>query len=361
MSAIAAYRLGFEVAILEKIQRSPAGQLTHNEFVGWVEDKKLIEEFTDASSVITLENEFIDSAVLKRIEDSGKKVIPSSKTIGLIQDKFIQKKTLQKFGIPVPNFFEVKSIENYEEIIKIIGNPFVLKSRKMGYDGYGNAMISSEKEFKREYERLTKRNPELLAEEFINFEKELAVLVVKNRTEIKTYPVVETIQENHICKVVIAPASVSKKVLEKAAEIGIECVKAVEGCGLFGIEFFLDNSGNILVNEMAPRPHNSGHYTIEACKTSQFENHIRSIMNLPLGSVEMVDKAAVMINLLGKRKGKGIVRNYRESLCDPDLHLHIYGKERSRIGRKMGHITFVGSNRDELLQRAYEMEKKIII
>lgn len=361
MSAFQAYKLGFDIAILEKSKNSPAGQLTHNEFVGWVDDDKLLKKFATKCDIITLENEFIDSDRLKFIESFGKKVIPSSNTIRLIQDKFTQKKTLSKNSIPVPKFLEVKSENDYERISKQLGKRFILKSRKMGYDGYGNADVKSEKGFREAYERLTKRHSELMAEEFVKFKKELAIMVVRTRKEIKSYPVVETIQVNHILHTCIAPAQISKKKMKEAEEIGIECVKAVKGYGLFGIEMFIDEKGKISVNEMAPRPHNSGHYTIEGAVTPQFENHIRAVMNLPLGSTELVKKYSVMINLLGKREGEGIVQNYKESLSEPDVHLHIYGKEKSRIGRKMGHITLVGDNLNSILQKAKQMEKKIII
>lgn len=361
MSAYQAYKLGYNVAILEKKKNSPAGQLTHKEFVGWVDDKKLMRKFARASDIVTLENEFIDADKLKFIESLGKKVLPTSNTIRLIQDKFTQKKTLSRKGIPVPKFVEVKSANDYRKIARFLGKHFILKSRKMGYDGYGNADVKNETQFKEAYEKLTGRHAELMAEEFVNFSKELAIMIVRTRQEIKTYPVVQTIQKNHILHTCIAPAQISKQKMKEAEQIGVDCVKAVKGYGLFGVEMFIDKKGKISVNEMAPRPHNSGHYTIEGAVTPQFENHIRAVMNLPLGSTELVKKYAVMINLLGKREGDGIVQNYKESLGEPDLHLHIYGKDKSRVGRKMGHITIIGDNLNSILRKAKQMEKKIII
>jgi 5-(carboxyamino)imidazole ribonucleotide synthase len=149
--------------------------------------------------------------------------------------------------------------------------------------------------------------------------------------------------------------------MKKAAEIAVESVRAIQGYGIFGIEMFLVNGKEILVNEMAPRPHNSGHYTIEACVTSQFENHIRSVLNLPLGSTKMVKPYAVMINLLGKRVGQGMVEDYNEALNNDNIHLHIYGKEKSRLGRKMGHITVIGDNLDKILNLARKVERNTII
>jgi 5-(carboxyamino)imidazole ribonucleotide synthase len=361
MSAFQAYKLGFQVAILEKIKNSPAGQLTHNEFLGWVDDDQILKKFAKRSDVITLENEFINAERLKFIETLGKNVVPSSYTIRLIQDKFTQKRTLSKKGIPVPKFLEVESEDDYTKIAELLGKRFILKSRKMGYDGYGNADVNNDKRFRESFKRLTNRHAKLMAEEFVNFQKELAIMVVRTKNEIRTYPVVQTIQKNHILYTCIAPAQISKRKIKEAEEIGTECVKAVKGYGLFGIEMFLDARGKILVNEMAPRPHNSGHYTIEGNVTSQFENHIRAVLNLPLGSTELIKKYAVMINLLGKRDGGGVVQNYKESLSKDDLHLHIYGKEKSRIGRKMGHITIVGDNLNSILRKAKSMEKKIII
>lgn len=361
MSTLAAYRLGFTVNILEKTKNSPAGKITKNEFIGWVDDKRTLRKFINASDVITLENEFIDHHHLQWIEAQGKRVIPSSKTISLIQDKFIQKQTFKKANLPVPDFADISDKTTFADLQEKFGKKFLLKSRKLGYDGYGNAFINNKVDFSNAFKRLTKRHSNLLAEEFIDFEKELAIMIVRTKKEIKNYPVVETIQKNHICHIVIAPAQIDQKLINDAIEIGIEAVKSINGFGLFGIEFFLAKDGKILINEIAPRPHNSGHYTIEACVTSQFENHIRSILNLPLGSTEMVSPYSVMINLLGKINRKKLKVDISNVLEYEDAHLHIYGKEESRIGRKMGHITFCGKELNTILQKAKEAERKIII
>lgn len=361
MSAFQAIRMGFDIAILEKEKDSPAGVLTRNEFVGWVDDKEIFKQFIQTSDVFTLENEFIDSSYLAEIENQSKKVIPSSKTISLIQDKFIQKSTMEKAGVPVPKFLKVTSESYYEDISSILGKKFLLKSRKMGYDGYGNATVKNKNEFETAIKKLTSRHAELYAEEFVNFQKELAIMVVRTKKEIKCYPVVETIQKNHICHLVIAPAQIEKQLSIQAEEIAVHSVEAVKGFGIFGIEMFLDDENKILVNEMAPRPHNSGHYTIEGCITSQFENHIRATLGLPLGSTEMVKPYAVMINLLGKRNDKGIMQNYQSVLKDEKVKLHLYGKKNSRIGRKMGHITVVGDKLDVLIKIALLSEKKVIL
>ncbi len=361
MSAFAAKRLGFNVAILEKEKNSPAGQLTRLEFTGSFNDNKLLRKFAAGCDVITLENEFVDYHRIEFLESLGKKVFPSSKTISLIQDKLIQKETLAKNNIPVPRFMAVNHKADFDVVVKTLGLPFVLKSRKMGYDGYGNALVKNKKDFEKAFVKLTNRHSKLLAEEFIDFKMELAVMAARTKKQTVIYPVVQTIQKNHICHTVIAPARVNNKIVKLAEKIAEESVKAVKGYGIFGVELFYTSSDRLLVNEMAPRPHNSGHYTIEGCCTSQFENHIRAVMNLPLGSADMVKPYAVMINLLGKKNGPGIVNNYSASLADDKVHLHIYGKEHSRIGRKMGHITVVGDDLKKILRIAKLAERKTII
>ncbi len=361
MSAYQAYKLGYDIAILEKSKNSPAGIMTKYDFAGWVNDKKSLTDFTKASDIVTLENEFVDYQKLEFIESLRKKVIPSPKTISLIQDKFIQKNSLRNKNIPVAGFLKINEDTAYSNIVNALGKKFILKSRKMGYDGYGNHSVKSEKDYLQGIKKLGSRHSELMAERFIDFDMELAIMVARTKKEIKTYPVVQTIQKNHICHTVIAPAQINPAVRKKAEKIAVESVKAIKGYGIFGVEMFLVKGKEILVNEMAPRPHNSGHYTIEACVTSQFENHIRAVLNLPLGSTEMVKPFAVMINLLGKRNGNGIVENYNKVLKSEIVHFHIYGKEKSRPGRKMGHITVMGENLNEILNLAKRVEKDTII
>ncbi len=361
MSAYYAFRLGLDISILEKSLNSPAGMMTKNDFEGWVNDDKIMTEFAASCDIITLESEFIDSNRLLFLEKLGKIVLPTSKTISLIQDKYIQKSVLKKANLPLPDFTEVISIDEYSNTVERLGLPFVLKSKKLGYDGYGNAVIRNESEFKESYNILIKRHNSLYAEKFVNFTKELAVLVVKNSFQTLTYPVVETIQENNICKKVIAPANIDVEIMNEAKKIAIESINAVEGHGIFAVEMFLTNDKQILINELAPRPHNSGHYTMDACVTSQFENHIRAVLDLPLGDTSLIYPYAVMINLLGKKNGKGNLENYSEVLKEPDLHLHIYAKADSRLGRKMGHITITGNDLEDILNRAEKIEKIAMI
>lgn len=360
MLASAAYRLGMKIAVIENSFDSPAGEMTKMDFgKGWNNNDEL-DKFISVSDIITLENEFIDPAILEYIEKS-KPVFPSSSTLKLIQDKFIQKSVFKNAGIRVPRFEKLDSIADAISFGMNYGYPFIIKSRKMGYDGYGNATIENEDQINDVWEKFkstTNRN-ELFAEEFIDFAVELAVMIARNKSgETEIYPVVETIQRNHICNEVIAPAKVSDEVKEQVIEFARRCVETIDGVGIFGIEYFLDKTGKVLVNEIAPRPHNTGHYTIEACVTSQYENAIRAICDLPLGTSKMVRPAAAMVNLLGTRNGEGAPSEVEDLMKMRDVSLHLYNKRECRVGRKMGHLTVLADTPDEAYNRALEAYSK---
>lgn len=352
MLANDAYRLGLRFATIEDKPGSPATFMTKFDFSGSGNNRERLDKFVDSCDVITLENEFIDPEILEYIEES-KPVYPSSKTLKLIQDKFIQKNTFAEAGLKLPNYNKMDNIEDCKKFGEQFGYPFVLKARKYGYDGYGNETVRSEGEIEKAYNNLTKNNKSgLLAESFVNFTKELAVMVARSKNgETAIYPCVETIQRDHICHQIIAPAEVDSYVAETAQQAALACVKAIDGVGVFGIELFLTEDGEVLVNEIAPRPHNSGHYTIEGCYTSQYENAIRAINGLPLGSTELITGAACMINLLGERDGSGVPSS-PDKMLQSKAKLHLYDKADSRVGRKMGHITAVASNTDDAIKIA---------
>lgn len=350
MTALAAYRLGLRVAIIEHGEESPAGIMTKYDFPeGW-SSAEALERFAEVSDVITLENEFIDTAILERLAQR-RPVFPSAETMRLAQDKFVQKTTMQAAGIPVPTFERIDEVEQAYAFGKQHGYPFVMKTRTLGYDGYGNATIHRDNNALVAFKRFTS-DPDVpravMAEAFVHFRKELAVIVARNRRgETAVYPCVETIQENHICRWVLAPAPIDERLQRNAQELAVAAVKAVNGIGVFGVEMFLTEQDELLFNELAPRPHNSGHYTIEGCLTSQFENCIRAVLNLPLGSTELVRPAAVMMNLLGSRTGSGTPDSVVGFMKHEGVALHLYGKKTSRIGRKMGHVTALGSSVNE--------------
>jgi 5-(carboxyamino)imidazole ribonucleotide synthase len=354
MIANEAYRLGINIAIIEKGENSPAGDMTKLDFSnGWFDEEELAK-FIEVSDVVTLENEFINPDILEKINQS-KKVYPSPQTMRLVQDKYTQKITFSNANIKVADYDKLDSIEDAEKFGEINGFPFLMKTRKLGYDGYGNATIKSKEDIIPAWEKFKSADSsrEIMAEKFINFTKELAVMVARNVSgEIEVYPCVETIQKNHICNTVIAPAEISESLKIEAQNCAVKCVEAINGVGVFGIEMFLTIDNQILVNEIAPRPHNSGHYTIEACYSSQYENCIRAVLDLPLGSAEMTVPAAVMINLLGERDGSGVPTNSTKMLANKKAFLHLYNKKQSRKGRKMGHITALGNSQSEALKTA---------
>jgi 5-(carboxyamino)imidazole ribonucleotide synthase len=230
----------------------------------------------------------------------------------------------------------------------------MLKARRNAYDGKGNATIRSLADVDPAWNRLggNKGNP-LYIEEFCPFSAELAVIITRGRDgETAVYPVVETVQENHICHLVRAPAAIPAEVATRAAEVARLAIEAVDAVGSFGVEMFLTNEGKIVVNELAPRVHNSGHYTIEACECSQFENHVRAVLGLPLGSTRMVAPAAAMVNLLGTIHAPGRVGGLHAALAVPGAHVHLYGKAMSGAGRKMGHVTALANTLADAEQTA---------
>ena len=350
MLSIEAYRLGLNIAIIENGDHTPAGDMTKLNFIkGW-ENNNELNDFIEVSDIVTLENEFISPTILEYIEKS-KKVFPTSGTMKLVQDKYIQKTTFQNSSIAVPSFAAINSRAELYNFAEKYGYPFIVKTRTLGYDGYGNMTIYNETDCELALNKFDKKS--IMAEEFVNFTKEVAVIVARNQSgETAIYPCVETIQKNHICHKVIAPANINTNISNKAKEIAQKAVVSINGIGVFGVEMFLTDDDKVLLNEIAPRPHNSGHYTIEACYCSQYENGIRAILNLPLGSPEMKHKYACMINLLGERDGIGVPSDITNSMKFKNTKIHLYNKKQSRKGRKMGHLTTIGDNYDKVLKEA---------
>jgi 5-(carboxyamino)imidazole ribonucleotide synthase len=354
------YRYGFEFHILSKEKDSPAGQVTKYETVGDWNDETCLEKFSKPCDVLTLENEFIDYRKIKFLEDTGRKVYPDSQSIKLIQDKLYQKETLEKIKIPVAKFC---AVETKEDIMNFAGEdsyPLILKSRTMGYDGKGNMEIKSENEIEQAFLSLSRRGS-LMCERFVKFDSEIATQVAINKSgQIRVYPIVETIQKNHICNLVIATGGKYRDIKDKVEEMAKKIVTELNYVGVMGIEMFLLGD-KILVNELAPRVHNSGHYTIESCYTSQFENHIRAIINYPLGNTGMREENSVMINIIGERNGDANVKGVSKILSNEKIYFHNYGKKESRPGRKMGHITVLGHDMPAIIELAKQCREEIDI
>ncbi len=362
MTAYAAFRLGVRVHIMERYAGSPAGILAHKEVVGDPSDHDLLLRFASECDVVTLESEFINEEHLAVLESAGHRLFPRAHSVGQIQDKLVQKQTLLDAAVPVAPFAAADSDADALRFGQEHGYPFLLKARRGGYDGYGNATVESPEEIAPARKRISRgsNSVDLYCEAFVRFTRELAVMIIRgiDGSEV-TYPVVETVQQNHICHYVTAPAPIDDETADAALAYACRSVEAIDGVGTFGVELFLTTSGGLLVNEMAPRPHNSGHYTIEGCVTSQFENHVRAVMGLPLGSSELRAPAVAMANILGRADESGTVKNYHEILSEPTAHLHIYGKETSRTGRKMGHVTVLAATPEEALRLARETEERV--
>jgi 5-(carboxyamino)imidazole ribonucleotide synthase len=253
----------------------------------------------------------------------------------------------------VPNFCEVTDPVGLVSAGERLGWPLMLKARRDGYDGRGNLVVRSAAEAQGACEHLGWPRRLLFAEAFLDFQRELASLVVRGLDgSLAHYPVVETRQDHalHICREVLAPALIDPEVATRAGSIAREAVEAVGGVGAFGVELFMLADGQIVINELAPRPHNSAHYTIEACWTSQFENHVRAVFGLPLGDPGLRVPAAAMVNLLGSHGCA--IDGLAAALCEPQAFVHLYGKSENRPGRKMGHVTALGANVDEAHARA---------
>lgn len=360
MLAQSAKKLGFFVTVIDPTPDSPAGQVVDKQIVADYKDEKAIRELGEISDFITFEIELANDAVLNDLIKQGKKVNPSPTTLGIIRDKLRQKEFLKKNHIPTAPFIEISTKDEIKSAAKKIGYPLLLKARTDAYDGRGNALIKTEKDIQRGIEKLKDRS--LYIEEFVPFVKELAVMMARDiRGNISMYSIVETIHKDNICDTVLCPAPISKKARQNAEKLAKKTMQNLSGAGVFGIEMFLKKDDTILINEIAPRVHNSGHYTIEASITSQFEQHIRAITALPLGDTSLVPKAVVMKNILGETRGDGFPKGLERALTIPGVSVHIYGKKESRPQRKMGHITVIGNSVDECLKKANKARRLLII
>jgi len=354
MTAEAAHRLGIRTIILDPLGgSSPAGLVSHLAIEGSFKDPVKIRELSGACDIITTEIEHVDTAVLLELEAEGVVVQPSPRSIAIIQDKFAQKQHLVAAGVKVGDFLDTPDVDAAIQAGKLFGYPFMLKSKRQAYDGRGNFVAKSESDVAAGFAVLG--GGELYAEKWVPFEKELAVMVVKSAEDLRCYPVVETTQQNNICHTVVAPAMVPGAVQAEARSLALAAIDSLPGCGIFGVEMFALPSGEILLNEIAPRPHNSGHYTMEACAVDQFENHLRAILGLPLGSTDMSCPAALMLNILGKATMEETKEPLRKALSMPNAGIHWYGKAESRPGRKMAHVSFTADSMEAIVAIAHEM------
>lgn len=347
MSIQAAQRMGFSCLSLDPGEITPASQIAPA-IVGRLDDPVAIAEIFRQCERVTLENEFIPvDAIASALDLSSRDesaVLPGLHALGTIQDKLRQREALIAAGVPSPTALAME--EDYESI----GYPMVLKARFGGYDGKGTRYARTPDEV--ELYRELWSGGGWLAESFVKFKRELAVMVFVSRSgKVGTFPTMETVQKNHVCDLVF-PCDID------ASRIAIDAVKAVGGVGLFGVELFEVEGGRVFVNEIAPRPHNTGHYTLDWGATSQFEQHIRLVMNLPLGAVD--GEEVCMVNLLGQEGANDFHDGIQAALEDRTVHAHWYGKAESRPGRKMGHLNIHSEGKMDvgLLRRARQAQER---
>lgn len=354
----AANRLNVNTVILDA-PNSPAKQISNSteHIDGSFTNPEDIKRLAAKCDVLTIEIEHVDVPTLKSLTEINPnlKIYPSPETIELIQDKYIQKEHLIKNGLKVATSkpIDSPSVEVLGQIGNEYGYPFVLKSRKFAYDGRGNYIVKSESDIPDALATLKDRT--LYVEKWAPFTKELAVMIVRSIDgRVFSYPVVETIHQNSICHLCYAPARIPDSVQLKAKLLAENAVKSFPSCGIFGVEMFYLENGELLINEIAPRPHNSGHYTIDACVTSQFEAHVRAILDLPLPtnftSLSTTNTNAIMLNVLGEAEKDGELKTCERALATPGASVYLYGKE-SKPNRKVGHINVISSSMVECERR----------
>lgn len=355
MMAEAAAPLGYEIVFLDSTPNAPAQPVSRRQIVGALEDPAPLKRLLKYADFLTFDIELADADQIQSI-DSSVPIHPNPKTLSCIQDKLKQKRMLQKEGIPTPDFRSVETEEDLSQAGKERGFPLMVKSRFGGYDGRGNFLLRDEDSIKNVFSKLT--GP-LMVEDYVDFERELAVIGAKNSKDRRVYPPTCTVHKDEILRHTVTPAPVSDSVKEEAIRVALETMQLLEGRGVFGIELF-QTDGSILLNEIAPRPHNSGHWTIEGAVTSQFEQHVRAVTDSPLGSTELIEPS-VTVNILGENKNKNVrLGGVKEVLSSPRTHFHWYGKKVERPLRKMGHFTVTGNKpREELLEKARNLLDKL--
>lgn len=368
MLTLKAKEMGFKVIALDKDPSCPVSSICDELIIGSLYDTEKLHELAKKSEVVTYEIEHTNTEVLRHLEKIGTKILPSPALLELVNDKLQQKSHLIKYGIPtsklVREVTKTDSIEYKSRMKELPPFPFVQKARKGGYDGKGVAVIKSEKDVDKILET------DSFFEEFVEIEKEISVLVARDiKGNIVSYPVVEMVFDarSNILDMLISPARIPEDTSQKAISIAYDVINSfvssnLKAVGVFAVEMFVTKSGDILVNEIAPRVHNSGHHTIESCLTSQFEQHLRAITGLPLGSTKQ-HTPAVMINLLGEPgyTGKPVITGLEEVLKMEGAHLHWYGKSTTAPFRKMGHITIIDEDLNSAIQKAKILRERVKI
>lgn len=328
-----------KVVVLDPTEGCPASLAGAEQIVADFKDRDAIVELSRRADVITYEIESGDSDVLESVTDRAR-IEPSPATLRVIQDKHAQKSFLAENGIPVPDFVAIDGLDGLRGALKNFGYPALLKARRDAYDGRGNCKIDSPDEVRDAYGRFEGRP--MMLERFVPFVKEVSVIAARStRGEIRTYPLVENVHEENILRTTIAPARVPDDVAARARNIAERTMGVLKGAGVFGIEMFVTGSGDVMINEIAPRVHNSGHHSLQSSETSQFEQHLRAILGMSLGGTAL-RTSAVMYNILGVRGYEGPYRSPEVPQADGHTFLKMYGKKASKPLRKLGHLNLTG-------------------
>ena len=349
-----ASQLGIELKVLAETDNSPAADATT--LVGDFTDLETVLTFAKSVDVITFDHEHVPLVILQQLEQQGISVQPSSKALAHAQNKLVMRQALHKIGAPNPIWKEVFTALQLDQFINEHGPEVVVKTPIGGYDGKGVRVVSSSEQVSDwlAAPMLASLGGSLLVEQKVSFKRELAQLSARNPNgDFVSWPIVETRQKNGVCSEVLSPApNISSEMSMEAVKIARLISESLGVTGNLAVEMFETTDGELLVNELAMRPHNSGHFTIEGSVTSQFEQHLRAVLNLPLGKTDPVRPVAVMANLLGVSNSQDLLAN-RDKVMSlfPDVNIHFYGKA-PRLGRKLGHITVVGDNADTCLRTA---------
>ena len=348
-----------KIIVLDPTENCPAAKVGAQQIIANFKDEDAIRKLSELSDIITYEIESGNSDVLKKLEVHTE-INPSPDTLRIIQDKLLQKQFLKENNIAIAEF---EKIENKAELIQIIdkmGLPVLLKTRRDAYDGRGNYKINSKSEIDDALDLFSGKS--LMVERFVKFEKEISVIAARNtKGEIVTYPVVENIHENNILRTTIAPGRVSENVKKQAEQIAEKTMEVLHGAGVFGIEMFVTYDDEVLINEIAPRVHNSGHHTLQSCNTSQFEQHLRAILGMKLGE-SSIKHPTIMYNILGP----GTFQGEYNVLCkkSENIYLKMYGKIESNPQRKIGHVNIVDKENlgmEELFNQIEDLKKNLVI
>lgn len=359
MLAHEARRMSFKVVVLDPAKDCPASKLADKQILADFKDEQAIMKLAEMCDVLTYEIELANSTALKQLEGHDYPVRPAPETLRIIQNKYRQKSFLKKHGITVPKFALVKSLDHLNELCRKFGFPAVLKATEDSYDGRGNYVIKSKNDVEKAYHYFAGR--ETMLEKHIPFVHEVSIMVARNPSrQIESFPVAENVHEDGILDMTVVPARIGGKVEARAKKMAERAMKVLHGAGIFGIEMFVTKKGEVMVNEVAPRVHNSGHYTNEACAVSQFEQHLRAILDLPLAKPELLSPAC-MLNILGPEDFEGpyVIKGIASAMKVPGVALYIYGKQLSTPRRKLGHITATGRTASEAILRAKKARKAI--